>query len=660
MPSDATPLEHFWRLFDQGQHAQAEHVALEMGRQQPASAEPWYLRGALYQVLGRHDEALACYQQALQRNATHEAVLNNLGVLLTQRKQYAQAAMVLREKVRLAPTQPEGYCNLANALAPQGLLEEACLCYRKALELKPDYADAMVNFGSYLLYNGQLDRAMPLLERAVRLQPGGWEARLNYGQALAARKEYDAALEQLEIALKLRPDHPDILTNLGFVHVERKEHGKAIQYLRECATKNPEHMPAFKQLGIACYHLGRLEEAVVFFRHFLSRSPEHAEAHQNLGFVYTTMGDYTNALLHLQKAKQIDPSLMEAHNSIGILYGRQGMDAEALAAFDEALQLQPEHWDLHSNRAMILLRQKRFAEGWPEYEQRIKILPPSPSTRPQWQGEDLTGKSILLTWEQGLGDTIHFIRYAPLLKQRGARVIAAVQKRLFPLLRSVAGIDECVERDASPLPEHDVQAPLPSLPYRLGTLDAPVPYLSADASLVDRWRDEIRSLSGVRVGIAWQGDPGFMGDKHRSVPLRHFAALAAVPGVTLVSLQKHVGLEQIAANADRVPLVDLGPRLDNDSGAFMDTAAVMQHLDLVITSDTSIVHLAGALGVPVWMAVSYAPDWRWFKDEATSPWYPTLRLFRQSRLDAWDDVFANIAQALQETASARREPLECP
>jgi hypothetical protein len=195
-----------------------------------------------------------------------------------------------------------------------------------------------------------------------------------------------------------------------------------------------------------------------------------------------------------------------------------------------------------------------------------------------------------------------------------------------------------------------------SLPYFLGTIEAPVPYLHADPALIERWGRELQPIEGFKIGIGWQGDPAFRFDPMRSVPLHHFAALAAIPGVRLISLQKHDGVEQMAANRDRVPLIDFGDRLDASGGSFMDTAAIMKNLDLVITSDTATAHLAGGLGVPTWLATSFAPDWRWFQGRDDSPWYPSMRLFRQSRLGDWSDVFARLADAVRAELARRAAP----
>ena len=299
----------------------------------------------------------------------------------------------------------------------------------------------------------------------------------------------------------------------------------------------------------------------------------------------------------------------------------------------------------------------RFEQGWAGYEWRWKCkefgsLPPFQP--PLWDGSFLDGRTILVHAEQGLGDTLQFIRYVPSLHQRGGRVILMCQPPLVRLLTRSPGIERLLAH-GDPVPEFDVHTPLLSLPRLLGTtlesVPADVPYLEAEPQLVEAWRHRLGSYPGFKVGIVWQGNPKFRLDRLRSIPLAQFAPLARVPGVHQFSLQKGPGAEQLAAVTDRFPVTDLGRRLDD----FMDTAAVLKNLDLVISVDTAIAHLAGALGIPVWVALPFAPDWRWLMGREDSPWYPTMRLFRQTRPGQWEDVFHHIAEALQRRLAAPAE-----
>jgi hypothetical protein len=319
-----------------------------------------------------------------------------------------------------------------------------------------------------------------------------------------------------------------------------------------------------------------------------------------------------------------------------------------------ALRIKPDFIDAHWSLALNLLLLGDFERGWPEYE----WLSPQTLLQPVWDGGSLKGRSILIYGEGGLGDQIQFVRYAPVVKRYGGTVIVSCRKPLLPLLASCPGIDELVAT-GSALPAFDVQAPLMSLPWilktSLSTVPADIPYLFADPRLQDKWQRRLRRYPGFQIGIAWQGNPEFLKDCPRSIPFVHFAPLAGLAGVRLLSLQKGAGIEQLEAAAMQFPVTVLGSGLDKRGGAFMDTAAVMKNLDLVITSDTAIAHVAGALGVPVWVALSHGAEWRWLLEREDSPWYPSMRLFRQTRPGDWEGVFARMAQEL----SKRVKGLQC-
>ncbi len=318
--------------------------------------------------------------------------------------------------------------------------------------------------------------------------------------------------------------------------------------------------------------------------------------------------------------------------------------------------MQPSLVSVRNNRALTLLLLGDFAAGWPEYEWRFRAdgIPKWPWLQPMWDGSPLEGRTILLQREQGLGDILQAIRYAPLVKQRGGRVLVVSPRKMIPILSTCAGIDQLLPDDER-LPKFDVFAPLLSLPgifkTDLATIPADVPYLSAPAESVEHWRGVFAKDRRLRVGIGWQGSTTFKGDRARSFPLALFEPLAAIPGVRLLSLQKGAGSEQLADAKFKVE--DLGSTLDEGAAAFCDTAAVIENLDLVISSDTALAHLAGALAARVWVALPLSPDWRWLLDRDDSPWYPTMRLFRQTRAGDWPAVFERIAAELTLLASRR-------
>jgi len=405
----------------------------------------------------------------------------------------------------------------------------------------------------------------------------------------------------------------------------------------------------------------RLDEAVDRAAESLRLNADGGLAHYVLGMVRWNRGRLPEATDHLRRAVAVRPDLAAAQFGLGLCLAHADDHDGALRQFDLTLILQPDHASARFRRAMEFLRRGRYADGWVDYEWRWVS---SQLTRPdvprfKWDGRPLNGRSLFVHTEQGVGDVLMFLRFLSRVKQGpGDRLVFACQKPLQPLLRNIPWVDEWFPIDEPGEINFDIYIPMLSLPgvLRLGAADIPflVPYLTAHPARVEAWRPRVAGLPGKKVGLCWQGSPTFASDPFRSIPLRDFAALAAAPDVTLVSLQKGPGEDQIAANRAAVPLT-VFPDLDA-AEPFMDTAAVMQHLDLVVSADTSIAHLAGALGRPVWVALGTDSDWRWGADRSDTPWYPTARLFRQKIFGDWPGVVAEMAAALVAGPTARAAP----
>jgi tetratricopeptide (TPR) repeat protein len=432
--------------------------------------------------------------------------------------------------------------------------------------------------------------------------------------------------------------------------------------LQEAQSLGNDNAETLLRLADQLRLAGRYDEAAANIRAVIAARGDCAAAHNDLGLVWFNKEDYPQAIECYRQAIRIQPDLAEAHNNLAITLTILGDDEGGLAAMEAALRIKPDFPIAHLNRSVTWLRKGRFREGWHEFHWRLLCdayrMPQLPA--PLWDGSSRPDRCLLLNSEQGLGDTIQFIRYAPRVKQLCGSVILQCQPGLAPLLARCPGIDRVIVRGES-LPEYHVQTPLMSLPDILGTtlenIPAEVPYFFADEALVDAWRQRLAEYPGFKIGIAWQGNPKYAADRLRSIPLRHFAALARVPGVRLFSLQKGIGWQQIAEAAADCPVVDFGPDFDTKAGTFMDTAAVIRNLDLVVTSDTAVAHLAGALGAPVWVALSQSADWRWLEGREDCPWYPTMRLFRQARLGDWEGLFARIAGELAAVVAGQRPPL---
>jgi Tfp pilus assembly protein PilF len=471
---------------------------------------------------------------------------------------------------------------------------------------------------------GRLDRAESIYRQVLKQHPGNDNALHLLGVLLIHAGRRDEAIPLLEQAVAARPENPVYLGNLGSAYLTTDQFAEARATLEKAVRCDPAHADAHYHLGIVFERFAWLDVAVASYRRAIELRPKHAAARNNLGNVLFV----------------------------------QGKRVESLAQFEAVLADDPQSVHAHYNRALALLALGRLAEGWEEYDWRWRchqrVTPHS--DEPTWTGEPLCDQTLLVRAEQGLGDTIQFLRYLPLVRQRVRRVLVEVPASLLPLLR-VSGVEGLVAQAAlcdpprsAALPPFDLQVSLVSLPriFRtaLETIPAGVPYLKADVDLVARWRDKLSGPPGLKVGIAWQGSPSYRDDRFRSIPLVCFAPLAAVPGVRLFSVQKGAGAEQIRAPQGRFGAVDLESQIDQAAGPFMDTAAIMKNLDLVITSDTAIAHLAGALGVTTWIALCAGPDWRWLAERRDSPWYPSVRLFRQARLGDWRPVFQEMAREL--------------
>jgi Flp pilus assembly protein TadD len=439
---------------------------------------------------------------------------------------------------------------------------------------------------------------------------------------------------------------------LGTAYKSRGKLDLAVICFRKALELCPSFPEAWNNLGNTLSELNDVEGAAECFRRAFTVQPDFAGAHFNYGQALARLGRFDEAIAAYQRAIALAPRSAEFYNGLGIaLFDCQRVD-EALAAYDRAIAIRPDLASARYNRSLAWLLQGDFQRGWPEYEWRWKHSAASvPSfPQPRWDGRCLPDGTILLVAEQGIGDTLQFVRYASLVKERVGTVILLCQKPLRLLLKSVPCVDRLI-CEGDPIPQCDCWCPLLSLPlfFTPTVDDVPrmIPYLAADETLVRFWQWRMQHVDGFRVGINWQGNPAFLKDRFRSIPLAAFEPLAKIPGVRLISLQKGPGSEQLQQQSAKVPVIDLGLKLDEIHGPFLDTAAILRCLDLVVTSDTSLAHLAGAMGIETWVAVPSVPEWRWLLGREETPWYPTLRLFRQSHAGVWSDVFTRIAAALR-------------
>jgi Flp pilus assembly protein TadD len=440
--------------------------------------------------------------------------------------------------------------------------------------------------------------------------------------------------------------------NLGAALQAQGKRKEALAYFRVVAQREPHSPNAHYNLAYSLAEMGAWEEAIASYRHAIALNADFVEAHYNLGNLFLAMGKLDEAADAFQRAISLAPSHTDAFNNLGVVRQRQGRFLEALDCFRQAIQNQPENAEAHWNLAATLLLLGRWSEAWPEFEWRVytRAFSPRHFSQPQWDGSH-TADTVLVYAEQGFGDTIQFVRYLPMVKERVGRVIFECQPELATLLQHCEGIDELVKQPMDGQPPafaFQSQVRLISLPGVFGTslesVPRKIPYIHVPPSARERWQKRLAGREGYKVGIVWSGNPQNTNNPLRSCRLIEFAPLGDIGGLTWVSLQKGEAAQQVTSTSHGLRILPLGEELAD----FLDTAALILELDLVISVDTAVAHLAGALGRPVWTLLPFIPDWRWMLERADTPWYPTMRLFRQPAPGDWRSVFKQVAQELKQ------------
>jgi tetratricopeptide (TPR) repeat protein len=626
--------------------------------------------GLRHHQAGRLDQASALYLKALAEQPDDADTLHLLGVLRHQQGSSSEAVELVTKAIAITPNNPEACSNLGVVLAAIGRFDEAANAYRRAIAIRPDYAEVHNNLGNALRNGGKLDEAVPCLRRAIAIKPNYPEAHNNLATTLRDLGRLAEAEASCREALRLQPNYPEAHNNLGAALHALGRLAEAEASCRAALRIRPNDPDAHNTLGGTLWALGRLAEAEASCREALRLRPNFPEAHNNLGGALWALGRLAEAEASCREALRLRPDYPEAHTNLGNTLGNLGRLAEAEASCRAAIRLRPDDPDAHNSLAYPLLLAGRFEEGWQEYEWRWKTKYLSHGARdfpaPLWNGEAIGDRVILLHAEQGLGDTLQFCRYVPLMGAH-ARTVLEVQAPLVRLLSQLPGDIRIVAHGDS-LPSFDLHCPLLSLPRAFGTtldtIPAVTPYLAADPVCAAEWRERLAGLDGLqagglRVGLVWAGgqrleSPEFIAvDRRRSIALNTMALLGEVSGVSFVSLQKDGPAAQAATPPQGMVLHDFTADLHD----FADTAALIDGLDLVISVDTAVAHLAGALGKPVWLLNRFDTDWRWLLDRDDSPWYPRLRQFRQPSPGDWASALGAARDALQRLAAGDRDQL---
>lgn len=569
------------------------------------------------QNAGRHGEAVAMLQRLAELHGGDARVWQALGIALAVGGQRAEAAAALAAGVRTDPDSPELCNNLGAVLLVSKRASEAVAPLRRAVELQPGYADAWRNLGAALSHLGQNPEALDALVQLVKLRPEDADAHYRLGGAAAAMNDLELAEREFVRAIALKPDYAAAISRLGNLRRRQGNLEQAIELFERARRIEPDSVETLTNLGEALLFGGRAREGEAPLSRAIALGAQHAPAYLNLGCVQMQLGK---------------------------------IDA-AIESFHASLRIDPDAPRTHMNLGMALLQRGEMLRGWEECEWRFRL----PDSRhgnnvyhrfPPWQGEALEGRTIFVHEEQGFGDTLQFARYLPLVAARGAgKVVVGCRPQLRRLFERIRGVDEVVET-GQPVPPIDVQCPFMSLPLMfrttLQTIPAQVPYLYPADAMVEAWKRRLGDVRGLKVGLCWAGNPTNPRDRYRSVSFDNLAPLADIGGVTFYSLQ--LGSSAQARERAKAPqLIDFTEELTD----WMDTAALAANLDLVISVDTAVAHLAGALGLRTWTLLAAAGEWRWLVEREDSPWYPTMRLFRQPHAGDWASVIACVARELE-------------
>jgi len=633
----------------------------------------------------RYADAEARCEGILARQPDQAAALYLLGAVAQQAKKLDRAAVLFEQAAGVDPRNPVYHLSLAEVHQEKGDIEKAAASCRRALALRPDMAQAHFHLAVLYHRRGSFDEAMVLFQQAAAIDPSMAEAHYNLGNIRLDRREYERAEDCYLRALAANPEAVDAHFNLGIAQMEQKKLPEAVASFESALRFAPDMAAAHYNLGCVFHKQGRFADAIGCFRCALALKPDFAEAANNLGSAYLEKNQPTEAAAAFEKAIAVKPDYADAHYNLGKVRQEQGESDAALRFYRAALSLDPSHckacnntakihqdrgqldlaaeWyrkaviirpdyaEARFNLATVQLLRGQFSEGWEGYEWRFRRRHwqqtyPFRFSKPRWEGDPFPGKTVYVHSEQGMGDILQFVRYLPLVKARGGRVIFETISPMTALCKRMTAIDHVL----APPPggkhqiDFDYYIPLLSLPRvfqtELDSIPNQVPYLHADPADVRRWQPRIRS-DGLRIGLVWAGTAT---DPRRACPLGWFTPLTRIKDVHFYGLQKGISAEQIEVEGlpKGMRLINLGQAFQD----FADTAAVVELLDLVISIDTSVAHLAGAMGKPVWILLPAVPDWRWLLDRGDSPWYPTARLFRQRQSGDWQPVIQELADEL--------------
>jgi tetratricopeptide (TPR) repeat protein len=648
-------LERAVNFHRQGQLADAEAIYGELIKVAPDHFDALHMLAVVRYQQGRHPDALPLIERALQLQPESPDALSNYGLVLRALSRRAEAIEAFDRALRLRPNYPAALSNRGNVLVDLDRAAEALEIFDRTLILHPGFPDALLGRGIALSRLERFTDALIAFDRVLAIEANHVEALTQRAGPLRALRRHDDALATCEQAIAVNGGHAMAHYNRGVILVDLGRIVEAAESYQRAIALQPNYIEALSNLATALERLKRLHEALTAVERALALDPTHLRAWNNRGNILLKLGRHAAAMESYDRAIAIDVEFGEAHYNKGnALLELERVD-EALRCFQAAVRLRSDHPDFSFNEGVALLLLGDLRAGLQRYEGRFHKTEQPPLVRsfrqPRWSGGDISGKRILLHAEQGLGDTVHFARYVPLVARRGAEVILEVQAPLKSLLAGLEGVSR-IYAYGEDLPAFDLHQHLPSLgavfETDLDSIPAGIPYIAPPSERVAQWSERLPPKQGLRVGLVWAGNPVFSGDATRSIGLARLAPILAVPGVQFFSLHRELRAEDAAVLQAHPHVVHVGAELTD----LADTAALVSQLDLVIGSDTAVIHLAGALGKPVWLLTKRSPDWRWLLDRQDSPWYPTARLYRQPAIGDWATVVERVRRDLVELAQS--------
>ena len=650
----------------------------------PSRVQQLVAAGLEHHRAGRLEQAEAMYRQALQQQPDQPDALGLLGVIALQAGRPDAAVELLRRAAQIAPNFAV-FNNLGEALRHAGRLKEAIDAYNRSIALNPHHPDAYSNLALAASRIGNIDAAVSALERLVKFLPERADFHDRLGSALLQQGDTIGAIGAFRKAISLAPNFAQPRGNLAVALTKKKPPSKAdldeaLGEARRAVELSPRAAEAHGSLAVVLDKLGDVKQALAEFDRAAELNPTNADFYGMRGMILQNQDRIDEAIAVFQEGAKRCPTDARIFSNLSGLYRRQRKYKESVETAETAVKLAPGYSDAHGNLSLALLAAGDYEHGFAEYEWRWRCdnftTAPREFPRPMWDGSsDLKGRTILVHTEQGYGDTLQFVRYVPRLADAGARVILECHHSLTKLLSRVRGVDRVIASGLA-LPDFDLHAPMLSMPRAFKTtldrVPAEVPYLAAAPERVDDWNRRIASPSpgtpdfgelpsglslrvedsragegrgeGLAVGVIWAGNA--QPDPKRNVPGPMLSVLSGISGVRFFSLQR-TDAGTYTPPPPELKLIDLSPHLSD----FHETAAAMTALDLILTIDTATAHLAGALGRPTWTLIPFAPDWRWLLDREDSPWYPTMRLFRQTKLNEWGDVLERVREEMTKLAS---------